>query len=147
MSIQCYTCKRPRLDSISGQTGLRFLNVLDPLVSYYAQEYDLPIDETTHYVYLNGCIGAVKYYASGWWFVDVATHKNVRGKQARDSCRVLLDSFARLFYVFGYIGIMRKNHLGARVNAKWCGFFYYKDIYFNNKECEIFLRREEWVRQ
>ena len=127
------------------QTALRFLNILDPLVSYYAKEYDLPIDEKCHYVYLNGVIGAVRYYERGLWFVDVAVHKSVRGKQAREACKILLSSFACLFYVLGYIGIMRKSHLGARVNAKWCEFHYLRDLEFNGEECEVFIRREKWV--
>ena len=108
MSIQCYMSKPQLQGYFLGQTDLHFLKVNHPLVSYYGKKYDLPVDEKCHYVYLNGVIGAVRYYEQGIWFVDVAVHKSVRGKKARDACNNLLRIFSILFYVLGYIGIIKK---------------------------------------
>ena len=127
------------------QTGLRLIDSYHPLVTYYKKEYNLPIDQACRYIYLSGVIGCCRYYKDGLWFVDVAVYKNIRGKEGLKKCKILLSVFAKLFYVLGYIGVIEKSNKAAKTNALWCGFKYIKDIIFENKNCEIYLRMEKWA--
>ena len=129
----------------SERMALRLIDSSHRLVTYYNKEYELPIDHLCKYIYLGGVIGCCRYYKSGLWFVDVAVHKNIRGREGLKKCKILLSVFAKLFYVLGYIGIIEKNNKPAQINARWCGFKYIKDIIFENKNCSIYLRMEKWV--
>ena len=117
-----------------------FLNHNNILLLYYKERYKLPISRNAYYIYNNKCCCGLEYYNDGLWWVDVCCEESVRGKSAVKSFNLIRQFFTMLFYVKGYLGLISKDNKAARVNARLCGFRYFRDIEVKGEVKRLYIR-------